>query len=61
MAADLKKAITNALANLPDREAIRRRIAENLQERQLLRRVLKLIEQREQAITLRKTEGCIRE
>jgi hypothetical protein len=57
MAADLKKAVNNALAALPSREEVRQRIAENLQERQLLRRVLKLIEQREQAAALSKTGG----
>jgi hypothetical protein len=46
MASDLKKAVTNALAALPSPEEIRRRIAENLQERQELRRLLKLVEHR---------------
>ena len=46
MAADLKKAVNNALAALPSPEEVRRRIAENLQERQQLRRILKLVEQR---------------
>jgi hypothetical protein len=54
MAADLKKAVNNALVALPGREEIRRRIAENLQERQLLRQMLKLVDQREQAAALNK-------
>ena len=33
MPADTKKVVNNALASLPDREVIRQRIAENLQER----------------------------
>jgi hypothetical protein len=54
MESSLKEAVNNALATLPTQVEIRRRIAENLQERQLLRQVLKVIEQREQ---LAKAEG----
>jgi hypothetical protein len=54
MVADLNQAVSNALSALPTRDEIRRRIAENLQERQLLRQVLKLVEQREQAAALSK-------
>jgi hypothetical protein len=57
MAADLKKTLTDALASLPSQEDIRRRIAENLQERQLLRKLLRLAEQRQQTATIGKTEG----
>jgi hypothetical protein len=52
MAADLKEQVHNALAALPSQEEIRRRIAENLQERQLLRQLLKLTEKRQQAAVL---------
>jgi len=54
MAAELKKKVNNALAALPTREEIRCRIAENIQERQLLRQMLRLIDQRQQAATLSK-------
>jgi hypothetical protein len=50
--ADLKQTINRAMEALPDREDILRRIAENLQERQLLRRMLKLVEQRQQPVPL---------
>lgn len=49
MSSDLKKTVKDAIASLPTPDEIRRRITENLQERLLLRRVLKLSEQREQA------------
>jgi len=49
MQTDLKKTLDNALAALPTQEEIRRRIAENLKERQALRQLLRLVEQRKQA------------
>jgi hypothetical protein len=59
MVGDLNRAISTALSALPTRDEIRRRIAENLRERQLLRRVLKLVDHREQAAALSK-EGTSR-
>jgi len=44
------------LARIPDPNEVRRRIAENLNERQLLRHVLKLAEQREKVHEVR--PGC---
>lgn len=52
--AELRTTVNNALAALPKPEEIRRRIAENLQERQLLRQMLRLVERRQQAATLGK-------
>jgi hypothetical protein len=46
---DAQKAVNNALAALPSREEIRQRIADNLHERQVLRQMLRLVEQRQQA------------
>jgi hypothetical protein len=57
MAADLRAAIQHTLAALPSREQIHRRIAENLQERRLLREVLKLIDRREQAAARSEVRG----
>jgi hypothetical protein len=45
---DALKAVHNALAAMPSREEVRQRIAENLHERQVLRQMLRLIEQRQQ-------------
>ena len=56
MATKLKKVVNNALAALPDQIEIRRRIAENLQEHQLLRQMLKLVERRQKSIA-KSTEG----
>ena len=47
MAVELRKPIGTVLSTLPDRDEIRRRIAENIQERQLLRQLLRLAEQRQ--------------
>jgi hypothetical protein len=41
-----ERPIANILATIPDRKEVRLRIAENLQERQLLRKLLRLAEQR---------------
>ena len=49
MGSDLRKTVKNALASIPSREELRLRLAENLQERQLIRKLLRLAEQREQA------------
>ena len=49
MTADPKTRVSDALADLPDRDEIRRRLAENLQDRLLLRQLLKLVEQRDRA------------
>jgi hypothetical protein len=57
MATELKRAVNNALAALPRPEEIRQRIAENLQERQLLRQLLRLVERRRQAATVIHPEG----
>lgn len=53
-ATNTKTAVHNALACLPDRDTIRSRIAENLQERQLLRQLLRLVDQHEKTTTARK-------
>jgi hypothetical protein len=45
MLAELREKVDNALAVLPTPQEVRRRIADNLAERQLLRRVLNIIEQ----------------
>ena len=54
---ELKKEIVNALLCLPEPSAIRTRIAENLQERQLLRQLLKIAETKRTASTVRSAEG----
>jgi hypothetical protein len=46
MPSELKKAINEALESLPDVDVIRGRIAQNLQERQMLRRLLKLAKEK---------------
>lgn len=46
MPEDSKTVVNEVLAALPSPAEIRRRIAENHQERQLLRQLLKLAEQR---------------
>jgi len=56
MAAERKEPIRNILATLPDQAEVRRRIAENLQERQLLRQLLRLAEQR-RVVESFQTEG----
>jgi hypothetical protein len=43
-----KSSIAKALSNLPTIDVIRRRISENLRERQLLRQMLRLAEQRKE-------------
>jgi len=57
MSADLLETVNSALGALPGEEEIRRRIAENLQERLVLRRMLKLVEQRQQMASLFKPGG----
>lgn len=47
-----QKHIDSALQKLPDQKEIRLRIAENLQERQTLRQLLKLADQRTKAQTI---------
>jgi hypothetical protein len=42
--AETKESIKDFLAKVPDAAEIRRRISENIQERQLLRQVLKIAE-----------------
>ena len=45
--AEAKESIKDFLAKVPDTAEIRRRIAENIQERQLLRQVLKIAERQQ--------------
>ena len=46
MAAEPQKPIDGILADLPDEKELRRRIADNIQERQVLRQLLRIAEQR---------------
>jgi hypothetical protein len=54
MASDSSKPAKDVLATLPAAADVRRQITENLRERQLLRRMLKLSEQREHLAALDK-------
>ncbi|WP_166820014.1 hypothetical protein [Thalassoroseus pseudoceratinae] len=57
MTNELQTRIKEAIADLPTVEEIRTRIAENIHERQILRQMLKLAEQRDEANALRHEKG----
>jgi hypothetical protein len=43
---DMKQALAASVASLPTLEELRRRLAQNLQERQLIRQILRIVEKK---------------